>query len=124
MDEAGRGIGVEGDGRCLLRGEAGGQPVPFEAAMDAAARQLRIEAAPQGFDDIVERQGEAAAQLDDQSFLAVVRLSRLFYKSLAPQRCRPDRSVPLWFAAFRAGGVTGRGGAPPSWLGGTSVLAR
>jgi len=30
---------------------------------------LRVDAAPHGFDDIVERQGEAAAQFDDESFL-------------------------------------------------------
>ncbi len=68
VDEAGRGIGVESDGRRRLRGEAGRQAVPLQAAVNAAARQFGVEAAPHHFDDVVERQGETAAQLDDQAF--------------------------------------------------------
>jgi hypothetical protein len=68
VDEAGWAIGLEGDGRRLLRGETGGQAVALEATVHAAARQLRVEAAPHRFDDVVERQYEAAAQLEDQGF--------------------------------------------------------
>jgi hypothetical protein len=50
VDKTGRDIGLEGDGRRLLRGEAGGEAVPLQAAVDAAARQLGVEAAPHGFD--------------------------------------------------------------------------
>ena len=60
VDEPRRGLGLEGDGRRLLRGQAGGQAVALEAAVHAAARQLRVEAAPHRLDDVVERQGEAA----------------------------------------------------------------
>jgi hypothetical protein len=68
MDEPGRGLGLENGGRRRLRGQAGGQAVPFEAAMDAAARQVGVEAAPHRLDDVVERQREALAQLNDQGF--------------------------------------------------------
>jgi hypothetical protein len=37
-----------------------------QASLDAAARQLGVEAAPHRLDNVVERQHEAAAQLDDQ----------------------------------------------------------
>jgi hypothetical protein len=50
VDEAGRGVGLEGGGQRLLRGQAGGQAMPFEAAMDAAARQFGVEAAPHRLD--------------------------------------------------------------------------
>jgi hypothetical protein len=36
--------------------------------VNAAARQLGVEAAPHRLDDVVERQGEAAPQFDDQAF--------------------------------------------------------
>ena len=68
VDEPGRGLGLEGDRRRLLRGQAGGQAVALEAAMHAAARQLRVEATSHRLDDVVERQRQAAAQLDDQGF--------------------------------------------------------
>ena len=45
-----------------FRGQAGGQPVPLKAAMNAATRQFGVDAAPHGFDEIVERQSEAAAK--------------------------------------------------------------
>jgi hypothetical protein len=50
VDEAGRGVGLEGGGQRLLRGQAGGQAMPFEAAMDATARQFGVEAAPHRLD--------------------------------------------------------------------------
>lgn len=64
----GRGLGLDGGGRRLLRGQLGGQAVALEAAVHAATRQLRVEAAPHRLDDVVERQHEAAAELDDQGF--------------------------------------------------------
>ena len=42
--------------------------VALQAAVNAAARQLWIDAAPHRLDDVVERQGKAAAQLDNQGF--------------------------------------------------------
>ena len=69
MDEPGRGIGVEGGGRRLLRGEAGGEAVSLQATVNPAARQFGVHAAPHRLEDVVERQGQAAAQLEDQGFL-------------------------------------------------------
>ena len=66
MDEAGRGFGLKGEGRCFFRGQASGQAMPLKAAVDGAARQPRVDAAPHRLGGVVERQGEAAAQLDDQ----------------------------------------------------------
>ena len=68
MDKPRRGVGLEGGGRRCFRGKAGGQTVALQAPVDGAARQLLIDAAPHRFDDVVERQGKAAAQLDDQAF--------------------------------------------------------
>jgi len=68
MDEAGRGVGLEGDGRRGLRRQTGRQAVPLQAPVNAAARQLGIEAAAHRLDDVIERQGKATAQLDDQAF--------------------------------------------------------
>jgi hypothetical protein len=39
-----------------------------QAPANGAARQLGVDAALHRLDDVVERQGEAAAQLDDQAF--------------------------------------------------------
>jgi hypothetical protein len=50
-DEAGWGIGLEGDGRRLLRDEVGGEAVPLQTVVNAAARQLGVEAAPHCPDD-------------------------------------------------------------------------
>src|SRR6516225_1789287 len=71
VDKAGRRVGSESGGRCLVGGEAGGEIVPHQAAVDSAARQLRVDAAAYRFDDVVERQREAAAQFDDQRFLPI-----------------------------------------------------
>ena len=68
MDKPRRRVGLKGDGRSCFRGKAGGQTVALQAPVDGAARQLLIDAAPHRFDDVVERQGKAAAQLDDQAF--------------------------------------------------------
>ena len=53
------------------RREAGGDAVALQTAVDGAARQLGVDAAPHRLDDVVERQGEAAAQLDDQGFFPI-----------------------------------------------------
>ena len=45
--------------------------MPLQAAVDGAARQRGIEAAPHRLGDVVERQGEAAAQLNDQGFFPI-----------------------------------------------------
>lgn len=71
MDEAGRGFGFEGDDRLFVWLEAGGELVAFEAAVNGAAGEGWIEASAHGLNDVIERQGEAAAQLDDQIFLAL-----------------------------------------------------
>jgi hypothetical protein len=67
MKPAGASV-LEGDGGGFLRSEAGGETVPPQPAVNAAARQLGVEAAPHGLEDVVQRQGEAASQLDDQAF--------------------------------------------------------
>ena len=41
--------------------------------MNAAARLLGVEAAPHSLDDVVDRPGEAAPQLDDQAFFPLAR---------------------------------------------------
>jgi hypothetical protein len=94
VDEAGRCLGLEDGGRRLLRGQAGGQAVPFEAAMDAAARQVGVEAAPHRLDDVVERQRQALAQLDDQGFFPLAD------RSSQPMRAgRPVGDVGAGFPA-------------------------
>jgi hypothetical protein len=57
--------------------------VALQAAVDGAARQLGVDAAAHGLGDVVERQSEQLAQLDDQRLLQrrqaggqVVRLVR------------------------------------------------
>jgi hypothetical protein len=62
---------VEGDGRRRLRCETGRQAVPLQATVNAAARQLGIEAAAHRLDDVIERQGKATARLDDQAFFPI-----------------------------------------------------
>src|SRR5215469_11987264 len=42
--------------------------MPLQATVNAAARQLGVEAAAHRLDDVIERQGKATAQLDDQAF--------------------------------------------------------
>ena len=42
MNEPGRGLGLEGGGRCVFGGQAGGQPVPLKAAMNAATDSLGL----------------------------------------------------------------------------------
>ena len=72
MDEAGRGIGLEaaaGAGCGVRRAD---RPCRLQAAVHAAARQLRVKAAPHRLDDVVERQRQAAAQLEDQGFFPSV----------------------------------------------------
>jgi len=71
VDKAGRRVGLESGGRCLVGGEAGAEIVPRQAAVDSAARQLRVDAAAHRFDDVVERQRETAPQFDDQRFLPI-----------------------------------------------------
>ena len=68
MDEAGWRIGLKGNGRGFFGREASGDPVALQAPVNSAARQRGIDAAPHRLGDVVERQGEAAAQLDDQGF--------------------------------------------------------
>ena len=69
VNEAGRGVDMKRGRRGFLPGQAGRDPVPLQAAVDGAARQLGIEAASHRFDNVVERQGEAAAQLHNQGLL-------------------------------------------------------
>ncbi len=71
MDEAGGGIGVKGGGRSFLRREAGGDAVALQTAVNGAARQFGVDAAPHRLDDVVERQSEAAPQLDHQGFFPI-----------------------------------------------------
>jgi hypothetical protein len=73
IKETGRDIGLEGPCRCRQ------QWMPLRG-------QLGVEAAPHGFENVVERQGEAAPQRDDQAFLP----------------CRHRGGQPL-----RAGGTVG-----------------
>src|ERR1700752_4710102 len=45
------------------------EAVAHEAAVDGTARELRIDAAPHDFGNVVERQLKLSAQLTDESFL-------------------------------------------------------
>ena len=74
VDEAGRRIDLEGQagGRAWATGDA----MTFEAAVHAAARQLRIHAALQNLDDVVQRQAQALAQLQGQNLLSRVMVSQ------------------------------------------------
>ena len=104
MDKPGRRIGLEGGRRRLLRGHPGGQAVALQAAVHAAARQLRVDAAPHRLDDVVERQRQAAAQLEDQGFFPIA--------DRGGQPMRPGRAIgDLWRAFQRA---TVRGWMPSS----------
>ena len=95
VDEAGRGVGVKRQRRGFLGGEAGRDPVPLQAAVGGAARQLRIEAASHRLDDVVERQGEAAAQLDHQGFFP--------FPQRGVQPVRPGGAVGHLLAGFPPG---------------------
>src|SRR6516162_8024061 len=95
VDKAGRRVGSESGGRCLVGGEAGGEIVPHQAAVDSAARQLRVDAAAHRFDDVVERQREvrrsSTISASSQSVTTVAR------------RCgRVERSATSWRARQRA----------------------
>ena len=85
---------MEGDGWRRLRGKAGGEAVPLEAAVNTAARQLGVEAAPHRLEDVIERQGEAAPQLDDQSFFP--------FTDRGGQAMRAGRAIAHVVAAFPA----------------------
>ena len=95
VDEAGWRIGLKGNGRSFFGREATGDPVALQAPVNSAARQRGIDAAPHRLGDVVERQGEAAPQLDDQGFFPCVRL--------VLRRCgRVERSATFWRARQRA----------------------
>jgi hypothetical protein len=75
MDEADGGVLEHADGR-LVRLGALAQAVALQAAMDGAAGQLAVEAAPHHFDDIVERQLQMGTQFADQRLLQRRQLGR------------------------------------------------
>ena len=70
MDEPG--VGLEGGGRGFGMGEAGREAVALEATMNGAARQAGVDAAAHGLGDVVDRQGQAAAQFNDQGLFPFV----------------------------------------------------
>ncbi|NHH97571.1 hypothetical protein DYY66_1223 [Candidatus Nitrosotalea sp. FS] len=71
VDEAGRGLGFEGQGGRLLGPLARGDAVSLEAAVDGAARERRVETAAHRLDDVVEREREGAAQFETQRDLPI-----------------------------------------------------
>ena len=72
----------------------------LEAAVHAAARQLRVEAAPHRLDDVVERQDEAAAQLDD--LIGVARRCGRVERSATSGRAFQRATVRGWIPSSRA----------------------
>jgi hypothetical protein len=94
VDKTGRGVGVKGRRRGFLAGEASRDPMPLQATVDGAARQLGVEAAPHHLDNVVERHGEAAAQLDHQGFFP--------RRQRGVQPVRPGRAVDDIRAGFPA----------------------
>jgi hypothetical protein len=94
MDEAGWGVSLKGDGRRFFGGETSRDPIALQATMNSAARQRGIDAAPHRLGDVVERQGEAAAQLDNQGFLP--------FRQTGVEAVRPGRAVGAVMAGFPA----------------------
>ncbi len=117
VDETGRIIGVKDRRRGFFGGETGRDSVPLQAAVDGAARQLGVDTAPHRLDDVIKRQGEAAAQLDRQGFFP------LRHGSVRP--VRPGRAVghlragfpPRHSAAVNAELASRRGVGCPASLG-------
>ena len=94
VDEAGWRIGLKGNGRSFFGREASRDPVALQATVNSAARQRGIDAAPQRLGDVVERQGEGAAQLDDQGFFPG--------RQAGVEAVRPGRAVGDVLAGFPA----------------------
>ena len=67
----------------------------LKAAMNLASRQLGVHAAPQDFDDIIERQLNAGAKFDGQAFFK--------RRHRCGDAMRPVRAVGHVFARFPAG---------------------
>ena len=112
VDEAGRGVGVKGGGRGFLRREAGGDAVALQTAVNGAARQFGVDAAPHRLDDVVERQSEAAPQLDHQGFFPIsqggaqpMRAGRSIDEVLTALPARHGAAVDAEFARQR--GIAG-----------------
>ncbi len=106
VDEAGWRIGLKGNGRSFFGREASGDPVALQAPVNSAARQRGIDAAPHRLGDVVERQGEAAAQFDDQGFfpwrqagVEAMRAGRAVGDIVA---ARQRATVRLWMPSSRA----------------------
>ncbi|MEK7265831.1 MAG: hypothetical protein AAB227_07005 [Pseudomonadota bacterium] len=71
MNEAERKIGAE-RGRPLDRsGRLGGHAMAPERSVNGAARQLGVDAAMRHFDDVVERQGKARPEIDDEALSSI-----------------------------------------------------
>ena len=95
MDEPGRRIGVELLARIGLPGWARRQAMALQAAVDGAARQLGVDAAPQHFGDVIEREHQAAPQLNHQAVF--------FSRQAGGQAVGPMRAVKHLAAAAPAG---------------------
>jgi len=67
---------------------------------------LRVDATPHGFADVIERQGEAAAQLDDEGFFAGGhrrgQAMRQVERSSTSWRAFQRATVRLWMPSSRA----------------------
>ena len=93
MDKSDGGLLEDADSR-LVRFRSLAQAVALEAAMDGAARELVIDAAPHHFDDVVERQLQPGSQFTDQT---------LFHgREAGLQRLGPVRMVVYRAAATPA----------------------
>ena len=106
VNEAGLGYRSQRQGRGLFRGSGERKAMPLKAAVDGAARQPRVDAAPRRLGDVVERQGEAAAQLDNQGFFpwrqAGVEAMWAGRAMATSWRARQRATVRLWMPSSRA----------------------
>ncbi len=125
MDEAKRLIHYEGSRLFLRPAGSRRDAVALQAAMDGAARQLRVYATMHHLDDIVERELEGRTQLDGEPFFNAAQANGQFVRGVRkiggagafappPHRRLTDAELPGQFhhrcpAALDVGSRLGRG---------------
>ncbi len=106
VDEPGRRLGVKGGGRRFVLGVAGGEAVPLQAAVDGAARQPGIDAAPHRLGDVVERQRQlrrsSITKASSQSVKAGFKRCGRVDRSTTSRRPFHRATVRLWMPSSRA----------------------
>jgi hypothetical protein len=85
MDEAGGRVGIEDLSRIGLLRRPAGDTVALEAAVNAAARELRVHTSLHHLDNVIEGEGQALAQFDHQALF--------FGRQVRRDPMRPVRAI-------------------------------